>query len=55
MIEALSKQVVPASMADGNRGFRAGIALSPNCALLARLKMPYQPYAPVRIFLGGHG
>ena len=55
VIEALSKQAVPASMADGKFGFRAGIAFSPNCALLARLKAPYLSYAPLRIFLGGHG
>jgi dienelactone hydrolase len=55
VLEALSKQAIPPSMADGNHGFRVGIAISPNCALLARLKMPYLTYAPVNIFLGGHG
>lgn len=37
---------------EGNRGFRAAVALYPGCGLQGEFKNGYTPYAPVRVFIG---
>jgi carboxymethylenebutenolidase len=54
-LETLDKSRVPLAVTQSGRGFRAAVVFSPHCEALGRLKSPYVPYAPVRIFVGGHG
>jgi len=53
-LTALDKQEMPAGEAAANKGFRGALAFYPGCGLAAP-DTSYHPYAPVRIFLGGHG
>jgi carboxymethylenebutenolidase len=54
VLAAMSRQIVPLTEIQTGHGFRTGIALSPGCGALVRLKPPgYLPYAPVRLFVGG--
>lgn len=54
-LAALDKSHVPEAVTQNGRGFRAAVVFSPHCEALSRLKTPYVPYAPVRIFMGERG
>jgi len=50
VLATMSAQILPAS--EAGKGFRAALAFYPACGLQGRIKMPYVPYGPVRIFMG---
>jgi len=49
VLATMSAQILPAS--EAGKGFRAALAFYPACGLQGRIKMPYVPYGPVRIFM----
>jgi carboxymethylenebutenolidase len=54
-LSVLDKALVPPAVTQNGRGFRIAVVMAPHCEALNRLKPPYLPYAPVHIFVGGHG
>jgi carboxymethylenebutenolidase len=54
-LTVLDKALVPPAVTQNGRGFRVAVVMAPHCEALSRLQTPYLPYAPVHIFVGGHG
>jgi carboxymethylenebutenolidase len=54
-LTVLDRALVPPTLTQNGRGFRIAVVMAPHCEALSRLTSPYLPYAPVHIFVGGHG